>query len=75
MLDGIEYEKNGVPTAVLCTDAFRDVSGSVTGIHGLPHYEVLYVPHPISAKADSLLHAAADEVYASVVHWLTTGAK
>jgi hypothetical protein len=73
VLDGVEYEKKGIPTAVICTDAFKDVSSSVTEIHELTDYQVHYVPHPISARADALLSQSADEVYESVANWLKKG--
>lgn len=73
MLDGVEFEKKGIPSSVICTEVFEDISNSVTELHGLKQYQVQYVPHPISAKSGAQLQEAAEKVYDSVVAWLKKG--
>ena len=55
MHDGIELERRGVPTAVICTDEFVQSAKAQAAICGNPDYPFVVVPHPIgSLTADEL---------------------
>ncbi|MCH7997308.1 MAG: hypothetical protein IH860_01060 [Chloroflexi bacterium] len=47
MHDGIELEKQGVPTAVIITDEFVNQAKAIAEIQGIPDYPFAVIPHPI----------------------------
>ncbi|WP_136710025.1 UGSC family (seleno)protein [Agromyces sp. H66] len=71
--DGIALERVGIPTAVVCTDAFVDPSAAMAGLKGAPDFPFLLTPHPIAnlavdeilergaQLADGVLHRLIDE--------------
>ena len=48
MADGIIFEKLGVQTATLVTDAFRASGDAMAKRMGMPGYHYAMLPHPIS---------------------------
>lgn len=58
--DGIALERVGIPTAVICTDAFVDPSTAMAGLKGAPDFSFLLTPHPIAnLAADGILERGA----------------
>lgn len=63
MHDGIEFEKQGVPTAVLCTEPFESSAKAMAKICGIPNYPFILLSHPLGGlAADSLRDHAAKAV-------------
>lgn len=64
--DGIALERDGVPAAVLCTEAFKASSDAVAAVYGAPGYEYVLTAHPIAGLAPELIDnrakAAVDDV-------------
>ena len=59
MHDGITLERNGVPTAVICTEPFISSGKAMSKIGGIPDYPFVVVPHPLgSLSADQLRERA-----------------
>jgi len=70
--DGIELEKKGVPTAVICTEPFRPTVEMVSKVRGMPDYPVAYIPHPVGSLTDEQLRGRAKEI-APTIRTLLTG--
>ncbi len=71
MHDGIELEKKGVPTAVICTEPFRPTVETVAKVRGMPGYPVAYIPHPVGSLTDEQLRERAKEVAPEIKTLLT----
>lgn len=48
MSDGITFERQGIPAAVICTSAFTQTGHAMAEALGLPRYEFAIGPHPIA---------------------------
>ena len=59
MHDGIEFEKRGVPTAVICTDPFVSSAKAMSKIGGIPDYPFITVPHPLGSLTPEMLRERA----------------
>jgi len=46
VLDGILFEKEGVPAASIVTDEFIETGSAMARTWGLPNYKFLSMPHP-----------------------------
>jgi hypothetical protein len=46
--DGIVFEKLGVQTATLVTDAFRASGDAMARRMGMPNYHYIMLPHPVA---------------------------
>jgi hypothetical protein len=69
--DGIELERRGVPTAVICTEEFVASARAQAEICGNPGYPFAVVPHPIGSLAQSELQARAASAVPHVIAILT----
>jgi hypothetical protein len=72
--DGIELERRGVPTAVICTDEFARSAKAQAAICGNPDYPFVVVPHPIGSLTAAELAARARTAAPQVIEILTSGA-
>ena len=52
MHDGIEMERLGIPTASIITHVFLNTAKAMTRMMGVPDYEFVVAPHPISSLTD-----------------------
>ncbi len=59
MHDGIEFEKRGVPTAVICTTPFVSSAKAMSVIGGIPEYPFVVVPHPLGSLPTDELRGRA----------------
>ncbi len=60
MHDGIELEKKGIPTGVICTEPFISSARAMSRLAGIPDYPFVVVPHPLgSLNPDALRERAA----------------
>jgi hypothetical protein len=69
--DGIELERRGVPTAVICTDQFVASAKAQAEICGNPHYPFVVVSHPIGSLTTAELRARATSAAPQVIEILT----
>lgn len=60
MHDGIHLELAGLPTAVICTEAFARTGRAMAEVWGAPEYPLVIVPHPLSSRTADELHALAE---------------
>ena len=73
MLDGILFEKNGVPSASIVTDVFQATGRAMAQSWGLPAYKFLAMPHPIANLSEALLDQRAREIAPQVVKLILEG--
>jgi hypothetical protein len=72
--DGIELERRGVPTAVICTDQFIASAKAQAAICGNPDYPFVVVPHPIGSLTAAELQERARIAASQVIEILTRDA-
>ena len=73
MLDGILFEKVGVPAASIVTDVFQATAHAMAQAWGVPEYRFLAMPHPIANLTEAELDQRAREVAPEVVKLLLQG--
>ena len=73
MLDGILFEKHGVPAASLITDVFDTTGRAMAVAWGLPTYKYLALPHPIANLTEEELDQRAREITPQIVQLLLEG--
>ena len=73
MLDGILFEKNGLPTAPIVTDRFVETGRAMAKAWGVPNYKFLSMPHPTANLTDEELDQRAYETAPKVVDLLLKG--
>lgn len=70
MLDGIIFEKRGVPAASIITDVFLDTGRAMAEAWGVPDYRFLAMPHPIANLTEEQLDQRAREMVPQIVELL-----
>ena len=73
MLDGIVFEKHGIPAAAIITDVFDATGRAMAQAWGLPNYKYLSVPHPIANLTEDELDQRARDVVPQIVQLLLEG--
>ena len=73
MLDGILFEKAGVPAASIVTDVFQRTGRAIAEQWGVPTYKFLAMPHPIANLTETQLEQRAQEIAADVAKLLLEG--
>jgi hypothetical protein len=73
VLDGILFEKTGVPAASIVTDVFEATGHAMAQSWGVPEYKFLALPHPIANLTDDELDARARSIAPEVVRLLLKG--
>ncbi len=73
MLDGILFEKVGVPAASIVTDVFEATGHAMAQTWGVPDYKFLSMPHPIANLTEAQLDQRAREIAPAVVKLLLQG--
>jgi hypothetical protein len=73
VLDGILFEKAGVPAASIVTDVFEHTGRAMAEAWGVPHYKFLAMPHPIANLSEAQLDQRAHEIAQDVVKLLLQG--
>lgn len=71
MHDGIELERRGIPTAVICTEEFRASAQAQAAICGNPRYPFAVVRHPIGSLTRTELDERALAALPQVIAILT----
>ena len=67
MLDGILFEKRGVPAASIVTDVFEATGRAMAEAWGVPDYKFLAMPHPIANLTEEQLDQRAQEMVPQIV--------
>jgi hypothetical protein len=70
VLDGILFEKRGVPAASIVTDVFEATGRAMAEAWGVPNYKFLALPHPIANLTDEQLDQRAREIVPQVIDLL-----
>ena len=65
--DGIAFERAGVPTAVICSDAFAVTARAMAEVQGDADFDFLMTSHPVAVLNPDQVAARAAELLASVV--------
>ena len=73
MLDGILFEKFGVPAASIVTDVFESTGHAMAQSWGVPEYKFLMMPHPIANLSEAELDSRAREIAPEVAKLLLKG--
>jgi hypothetical protein len=73
VLDGILFEKHGIPAASIITDVFDATGRAMAQTWGLPHYKYLALPHPIANLTEEELNQRAREIVPQIVELLLEG--
>ncbi len=73
MLDGILFEKQGVPAASIVTDEFIETGSAMAKTWGLPDYKFLSMPHPTANLTEEELDQRAQEIAPEVAQLLLEG--
>ncbi len=73
MLDGIVFEKVGIPAVSIITDVFEGTGRAMAQAWGLPNYKFLAMPHPIANLTEAQLDQRAREIVPEVVKLLLQG--
>jgi hypothetical protein len=73
VLDGILFEKAGVPSAAIVTDLFEMTGHAMAEQWGLPYYKFLALPHPTANLTEAQLDQRARAITPDVVKLLLQG--
>jgi hypothetical protein len=73
VLDGILFEKAGIPSASIITDVFDATGRAMAEQWGVPQYRYLAMPHPIANLTEAQLDQRAREIAPEVVKLLLQG--
>ena len=73
MLDGILFEKAGIPAASIVTDVFEGTGRAMARSWGVPEYRFLSMPHPIANLTEAQLDQRAREIAPEVVKLILQG--
>jgi hypothetical protein len=73
VLDGILFEKVGVPAASIVTDVFEATGRAMAQAWGVPEYKFLAMAHPIANLTEAQLDQRAREIAPEVVKLLLQG--
>ena len=73
MLDGIVFEKVGLPAASIVTDVFEATGHAMAQSWDVPEYRFLALPHPIANLSEGDLDARARTITPEVVRLLLRG--
>ena len=73
MLDGIVFEKHGIPAASIITDVFDATGRAMAVAWGLPNYKYLAMPHPIANLTEDELNQRARDMVPQIVDLLLQG--
>jgi len=73
VLDGIVFEKAGIPAASIVTDVFEGTGRAMAQAWGVPNYKFLAMPHPIANLTEAQLDQRAREIAPEVVKLLLQG--
>jgi hypothetical protein len=59
VFDTVEFEKRGVPSMLICSDAFEAEARELSGRLGLPNIRLAVIRHPVVVQTDDELWDSA----------------
>lgn len=68
--DVIRFEKNGIPTVNIGTDAFTDESEEQARLLGMPDYDPVWLPHPVAILTTEEIQSLARDAAGRIVEKL-----
>lgn len=71
--DGINFERAGVPAAVVLTDAFLTTGRTMAQVQGAPGYEWITTQHPMAVLDEDQVRSRARSLLPEIVGTLTGG--
>jgi hypothetical protein len=71
--DGINFERAGIPAAVVLTDAFLTTGRTMARVQGAPDYEWITTQHPMAVLDDGQVKERARMLLPQVVDALVDG--
>ena len=71
MHDGVELEKRGVATAVICTEPFESSGRAMSKIGGIPDYPFVLISHPLGSLDRETLRSRAVQAAPEVLQILS----
>jgi hypothetical protein len=69
--DGIAFEREGLPAAVICSDAFEVTARAMAEVHGAADFEFLTTTHPVAVLNPDQVNARAAELLPAVLARVT----
>jgi hypothetical protein len=69
--DGIAFEREGLPAAVICSDAFEVTARAMADVHAAADFEFLTTPHPVAVLNPDQVNARAAELLPAVLARVT----
>lgn len=69
--DGINFERAGIPAAVVLTDAFLTTGRTMAQVQGAPEYEWITTEHPMAVLAPDEVKERARKLLPEIVSSLT----
>lgn len=69
--DGINFERAGLPAAVVLTDAFEVTGRTMAGVQGAPDYEWVRTQHPMAVLTEDEVRQRARTLLPEIVATLT----
>jgi hypothetical protein len=63
-------EKKGIPTVVICSDAFISLARSISRAKGIPAPRLVSIPHPLAGIAPAEVQEKADNAIHTIVAML-----
>lgn len=70
MLDGVLFEKHGIPAAVIITEPFESTAAAIAELHQMPEYGFVTVPHPVTSLSSYEVGALAVRIAPVVAEYL-----
>ncbi len=68
--DGITFEKQGLPTAVICTEPFVTSGVAMAKMGGIPDYSFVVTDHPLGSLTQDDLKKRAREIAPEIISLL-----
>jgi len=65
--DGINFERAGIPAAVVLTDAFIVTGRTMAEVHGAPDYEWITTEHPMASLSADEVRERAERLVPQIV--------
>ena len=69
--DGVAFERRGIPSAVICSDAFTVTADAMAVVKGAKGYRYATTAHPVAVLTPDEVRKRAEEALPQVVALLT----
>jgi hypothetical protein len=72
MHDSVNLEKNDIPTVALITKPFRESVANVASACGIPNYNFVVIPHPVSSLNEHEIDEMVGRHFTEILNLLLT---